>query len=117
MSADDPSRTKLFVFLGAVGLVGFSFSVLLARARSRRRIRLAPAVAPRATRWPAEPEIDRMRLPTVDAYYPAPISVGEPDSRRAMRPSLVPRDEESHDEQLEVEQMLARYAGQPFRER
>jgi hypothetical protein len=117
MGADDSARTRLFMFLGAVALVGFSSSVLLARARARRRIRLAPAVARRATRWPAEPAIDRMRLPTVDAYYPALISTGEPGSRRAVRPSIIPRDDEARDEQFEVEQMLARYAGQPRRER
>jgi len=109
--ADVPDRTKLLVFLGVVALVGFSFSVLLGRARSRRRIRLAPAVARRATRWPAEPQIDRMRLPSVDDYYPTPIPVSD-GTGGARRPSIVPRDEEARDEQFDVEQMLARYAGQ-----
>jgi hypothetical protein len=109
--ADVPDRTKLLVFLGAVALVGFSFSVLLGRARSRRRVRLEPAVARRATRWPAEPQIDRMRLPSVDNYYPAPIPVSD-GSGGARRSSIVPRDEDGRDEEFDVEQMLARYAGQ-----
>jgi hypothetical protein len=107
---DDPARTKLFLFLGAVAVAGFSSSVLLGRAR-RQRIRLEPAVASRATRWPAEPEIDRMRLPSVDEYYPAIVPVSD-SPRRSRRPSLVPRDEEARPEQLEVEQILARYSGQ-----
>jgi len=118
MGAADPARMKLFIFLGTFVLVGVASSVLLARARGRRRIRFAPAaVARRATRWPAEPEIDRMRLPTVDTYHPALVSGYDAGSRGAVRPSIVPRDEEPGDEQFEVEQMLARYAGQSQRRR
>jgi hypothetical protein len=106
LRADDPARTQLIMFLCAVAVVGFSSSMLLNRAR-RRRIRLEPVGARRATRWPAEPQIDRMQLPTVDEYYPALIPVGDTGAR-VVRPSIVSLD----DERAEVEDLLARYSGQ-----
>jgi hypothetical protein len=106
LRADDPARTQLIMFLCAVAVVGFSSSMLLNRAR-RRRIRLEPVGAGRATRWPAEPAIDRMQLPSVDEYYPALIPVGDTGAR-VVRPSSVSLD----DERAEVEDLLARYSGQ-----
>jgi hypothetical protein len=110
--APDSSRTQLGVLLGLVALVGFSTSVLLARARARRRIRLAPVVAQRRPRWPADPQIDPMQLPDVDRVHPAFARGNEAASRRAVQPSIVPRDDARYDEQYEVEDLLARYSGQ-----
>jgi hypothetical protein len=110
--APDSSRTQLAVFLGAVALIGFSTSVLLARARARRRIRLAPVTAQRRPRWPADPQIDPMQLPDVDRLHPARVRGEEAMSRRAAQPSIIPRDDARYDEQYEVEDLLARYSGQ-----
>ena len=108
----DSSRTRLAAFLGAVALAGFSISVLLARARARRRIRFEPAGGRRRPLWPADAEIDAMRLPDVEAQRPALLSRGAPAARRAAPLSIVPRDDARYDEQYEVEDLLARYGGQ-----
>jgi hypothetical protein len=108
----DPSRMQLAALLGAVALIGFSTSVLLARARARRRIRLEPVMAQRRPRWPADPRIDPMQLPEVDRIHPALARRSETAPRRAVRPSIVPRDDARYDEQYEVEDLLARYSGQ-----
>ena len=111
-STIDSSRTRLAAFLGAVALAGFSISVLLARARARRRIRLEPAGGRRRTIWPADAEIDDMQLPDADDERPALASRSEPAPPRTARLSVVPRDDARYDEQYEVEDLLARYGGQ-----
>lgn len=110
-TADDPARTRLFAFLGAVAVAGFSTSVLLARARAKRQLRIEPAAARRVTRWPAEPELDRMHLPAVNGFYQAPAR-GEQPAQRKSQVSVVPRDDARYDEEYEVENLLARYSGQ-----
>jgi hypothetical protein len=110
-STIDSSRTRLAAFLGAVALAGFSTSVLLARARARRRIRLEPAGGRRRPIWPADAEIDHMDLPDVDRFQPALAGHGEPAPPRTARLSAVPRDDVRYDEQYEVEDLLARYGG------
>jgi hypothetical protein len=110
-STIDSSRARLFAFLGAVALAGFSISVLVARARARRRIRLEPALARRRPRWPADAEIDQMQLPEADRY-PSLATGSEPGSRRAAGLSFIPREDARYDEQYEVEDLLARYGGQ-----
>jgi len=110
-STIDSSRTRLFAFLGAVALAGFSISVLVARARARRRIRVEPAMARRRPRWPADPTIDQMQLPEAERY-PSLARGSEPASRRAAGLSIIPRDDARYDEQYEVEDLLARYGGQ-----
>ncbi len=114
-ASDDASRARLFAFLGAVAVAGFSTSVLLARARARRQVRLQPVAAGRATRWPAEPEVDRMHLPPMANYYPRLGAGREPPSRPTPQVSVVPRDDVRYDEQYEVEDLLARYSGQTRR--
>jgi hypothetical protein len=111
-STIDSSRTRLAAFLGAVALAGFSTSVLLARARARRRIRLEPAGGRRRQIWPADAEIDDMELPGVGDERPALASRNEPAPPRTARLSVVPRDDVRYDEQYEVEDLLARYGGQ-----
>ncbi|MGY3454276.1 hypothetical protein [Bradyrhizobium sp. USDA 4353] len=106
---DDAARTRLFAFLGAVAVAGFSTSVLLARARAKRQLRLEPVAARRVSRWPAEPELDRMHLPPVDSFHPG-LARREP--QRVRQVSVVPRDDARYDEQYEVEDLLARYSGQ-----
>lgn len=116
---DDPARTQLIALLAAVAVAGFSSSVLLARARARRQIRLEPASASmrRIAHWPAEPELDRMRLPPINDHYPALAPRGESEPRRTPRLSVVERDHTHYDEQFEVEELLSRYSGQPRTER
>ena len=111
-ASDDASRTRLFAFLGAVAVAGFSTSVLLARARARRQVRIQPVAARRTTAWPAEPELDRMHLPPVTNYYPSLETGREPPSRPMPQVSVVPRDDVRYDEQYEVEDLLTRYSGQ-----
>jgi hypothetical protein len=111
-STVDSSRTRLAVFLGAVALAGFSISVLIARARARRRIRLEPTGARRRPLWPADPEIDQMQLPNEDRDIPELAMRSEPAPRRAARLSIVPRGEVYYDDQYEIENLLARYGGQ-----
>ncbi|MBR1137956.1 MAG: hypothetical protein E6614_03150 [Bradyrhizobium sp.] len=111
---DDPARTRLFAFLGAVAVAGFSTSVLLARARAKRQLRLEPVAARRVARWPAEPELDRMHLPPVDRFHPA-LARGEQPVKRVSQVSMVPRDDVRYDDQYEVEDLLARYSGQARR--
>ncbi|CCD87069.1 conserved exported protein of unknown function [Bradyrhizobium sp. ORS 285] len=106
---DEAARTRLFAFLGAVAVAGFSTSVLLARARAKRQLRLEPVAARRVSRWPAEPELDRMHLPAVDSFHPG-LPRREP--QRMAQVSVVPRDDARYDEQYEVEDLLARYSGQ-----
>ncbi|WP_257166006.1 hypothetical protein [Bradyrhizobium sp. SRS-191] len=106
---DEAARTRLFAFLGAVAVAGFSTSVLLARARAKRQLRLEPVAARRVSRWPAEPELDRMHLPAVDSFHPG-LQRREP--QRMAQVSVVPRDDVRYDEQYEVEDLLARYSGQ-----
>ncbi|WP_434908813.1 hypothetical protein [Bradyrhizobium oligotrophicum] len=115
MSGDDASKTRMFAFLGAVAIAGFSISVLFARARGRRQLRIEPAAARRVTRWPAEPELDRMQLPPVDSYYPALAGRRGKSSQSTAQVSVVPRDDARYDEQYEVEDLLARYSGQERR--
>ncbi|WP_315776164.1 MULTISPECIES: hypothetical protein [unclassified Bradyrhizobium] len=115
MSGDDASRTRMFAFLGAVAIAGFSISVLFARARGRRQLRIEPVAARRVTRWPAEPELDRMHLPPVDSYYPALAGRRGKSSQPTAQVSVVPRDDVRYDEQYEVEDLLARYSGQERR--
>ncbi|MGJ5179953.1 hypothetical protein ACQR16_30590 [Bradyrhizobium oligotrophicum] len=105
---DEAARTRLFAFLGAVAVAGFSTSVLLARARAKRQLRIEPVAARRVTRWPAEPELDRMHLPPVGGIRPG---AARPQPQRAARISVVPRDDARYDEQYEVEDLLARYSG------
>lgn len=117
---DDLGRTQLIALLAAVAVAGFSSSVLLARARARRQIRLEPASASmrRITHWPAEPELDRMRLPPIDDHYPAFAPPrGEAEPRRTPRLSVVQRDHMPYDDQFEVEELLSRYSGQTRTER
>lgn len=102
----DAGRAQLMAFLAAVAVAGFSTSVLLSRAR-RRRIPVE-AVA-RRPRWPAEPQIDRMQLPSADRY-PA-LARGDDHARQASRLSVVHEDEARYDDQYEIEDMLSRYAG------
>jgi hypothetical protein len=111
VSTIDSSRARLFAFLGAVALAGFSTSVLVARARARRRIRLEPALARRRPHWPADAAIDQMQLPEADRY-PALAAGSEPGPRRASGLSIIPREGARYDEQYEVEDLLARYGGQ-----
>jgi len=111
-AADDPARTRLFAFLGAVAVAGFSTSVLLARARAKRQLRIEPAAVRRVTRWPAEPELDRMHLPAVDGFHHAPAARREQPAQRRSQVSVVPRDDARYDEEYEVENLLARYSGQ-----
>ncbi|WP_407159225.1 hypothetical protein [Bradyrhizobium sp. STM 3557] len=111
-STIDSSRTRLAAFLGAVALAGFSTSVLLARARARRRIRLEPVGGRRRQIWPADAEIDDMQLPDVGNERPAFASRNEPAPPRTARLSVVPHDDVRYDEQYEVEDLLARYGGQ-----
>jgi hypothetical protein len=108
----DSSRTRLAALLGAIALAGFSTSVLLARARARRRVRLEPAMASRRTRWPVDAEIDRMQLPEVDRLHPAIDLDRAPAARRTSQLSIVPADEARYDDQYEVEDLLSRYSGQ-----
>jgi hypothetical protein len=108
----DPSRTQLAVLLGAVALAGFATSVLLARARARRRIHLEPVTAQRRARWPADAPIDHMQLPDVARTHPALALRRESASPRLVQPSIVPRDDARYDEQYEVEDLLARYSSQ-----
>ncbi|CAL75866.1 conserved hypothetical protein; putative signal peptide [Bradyrhizobium sp. ORS 278] len=105
---DNAARTRLFAFLGAVAVAGFSTSVLLARARAKRQLRIEPAAARYVSRWPTEPELDRMHLPRVDDFHAAAAARRE----RAAQLSVVPRDDARYDEQYEVEDLLARYSGQ-----
>ncbi|WP_244423219.1 hypothetical protein [Bradyrhizobium sp. ORS 375] len=107
---DDAARTRLFAFLGAVAVAGFSTSVLLARARAKRQLRIEPAAARYVSRWPTEPELDRMHLPPVDDFHPTSAMRREP--QRAAQLSVVPRDDVRYDDQYEVEDLLARYSGQ-----
>jgi hypothetical protein len=107
---DDAARTRLFAFLGAVAVAGFSTSVLLARARAKRQLRIEPVAPRRVTRWPAEPELDRMHLPPVDSFHPGMATRREP--QRVAQVSVVPRDDVRYDDQYEVEDLLARYSGQ-----
>ncbi|GLH80572.1 hypothetical protein SSBR45G_54810 [Bradyrhizobium sp. SSBR45G] len=110
-TSDDAARTRLFAFLGAVAVAGFSTSVLLARARAKRQLRIEPVTAARrVARWPAEPELDSMHLPSVDSFRPAAAMRREP--QRATQVSVVPRDDVRYDEEYEVEDLLARYSGQ-----
>jgi hypothetical protein len=111
-STMDSSRTRLAAFLGAVALAGFSTSVLLARARARRRIRLEPTGGRRRQIWPADAEIDDMQLPAVGNEHPTYAARNEPAPPRTARLSVVPRDDVRYDEQYEVEDLLARYGGQ-----
>jgi hypothetical protein len=111
-STIDSSRTRLAAFLGAVALAGFSTSVLLARARARRRIRLEPVGGRRRHIWPTDAEIDDMHLPDVGNERPAFAVRNEPAPPRTARLSVVPRDDVRYDEQYEVEDLLARYGGQ-----
>ncbi|MGC2778422.1 MAG: hypothetical protein WA418_22580 [Bradyrhizobium sp.] len=111
-ASDDAARTRLFAFLGAVAIAGFSISVLLARARAKRQLHIEPALARRVTRWPVEPELDRMHLPPVESCYPGLAPRREARSQPASRVSVVPRDDVRYDEQYEVEDLLARYSGQ-----
>jgi hypothetical protein len=108
----DSSRTRLAALLGAIALAGFSTSVLLARARARRRVRLEPAMASRRTRWPVDAEIDRMQLPEVDRLHPAIDLDRAPAARRTSQLSIVPADDARYDDQYEVEDLLSRYSGQ-----
>ncbi|WP_345778945.1 hypothetical protein [Bradyrhizobium ontarionense] len=112
-ASDDAARTRLFAFLGAVAVAGFSTSVLLARARAKRQLRIEPVAARRVTRWPVEPELDRMHLPPVESYYPGLAPRGKARSQPTSQVSVVPRDDVRYDEQYEVEDLLARYSGQP----
>jgi len=111
-STIDSSRTRLAAFLGAVALAGFSTSVLLARARARRRIRLEPVGGRRRHIWPTDAEIDDMHLPDVGNERPEFAVRNEPAPPRTARLSVVPRDDVRYDEQYEVEDLLARYGGQ-----
>jgi len=114
-AGDDASRTRMFAFLGAVAVAGFSISVLFARARAKRQLRIEPIATRRVTRWPAEPELDRMHLPPVENYYPG-LAGRRPTSAQAnAQVSVVPRDDVRYDEQYEVEDLLARYSGQARR--
>jgi hypothetical protein len=108
--ADDPDRTQLIALLGAIAIAGFSTSVLFARARARRQIQLEPVGARRGVQWPAEPELDRMRLAPIKDQYPALMQHGEDEPRRTPRLSVVQRDHARYDEQFEVEDLLSRYA-------
>jgi hypothetical protein len=108
----DSSRTRLAVFLGAVALAGFSTSVLLARARARRRIRLEPVIARRRHHWPADAELDDIQLPDVVHFQPVMATRDERPSRRAAQVSIVPRDDVHYDEQYEIEDLLSRFGGQ-----
>ncbi|MGJ4891591.1 hypothetical protein ACQR1Y_25625 [Bradyrhizobium sp. HKCCYLRH3099] len=112
MAADDASKTRMFAFLGAIAVAGFSTSVLFARARARRQLRLEPVAARRVPRWPEEPQLDRMHLPPVENYYPG-LAQRRPPAVRQVK--VVPRDDARYDEQYEVEDLLARYSGQPRR--
>lgn len=117
---DDLGRTQLIALLAAVAVAGFSSSVLLARARARRQIRLEPASASRRriTHWPAEPELDRMRLSPIDDHYPAFAPPrGDAEPHRTPRLSVVQRDHMPYDDQFEVEELLSRYSGQMRPER
>ncbi|CCE00248.1 hypothetical protein [Bradyrhizobium sp. STM 3809] len=105
---EDAARTRLFAFLGAVAVAGFSTSVLLARARSKRKLRIEPVAARYVSRWPTEPELDRMHLPSVDDFHPAAM---RREPQRAAQLSVVPGDDVRYDEQYEVEDLLARYSG------
>lgn len=109
LSADDASRTRLMAFLGAVALTGFATSVLFARARSRRRIQIEPVR--RGSRWPSEPQLDRMQLAAIDDY-PALPRARDLERGRPNRLSVVPQDDVSYEEQYQVEDLLARYSGQ-----
>jgi hypothetical protein len=111
-SKTEPSRTQLVALLGAVALAGFATSVLLARARARRRIHLEPVTAQRRARWPADAPIDHMQLPDVARSHPALALRRESGPPRLVQPSIVPRDDARYDEQYEVEDLLARYRGQ-----
>ncbi|MGJ4929830.1 hypothetical protein ACQR1I_27875 [Bradyrhizobium sp. HKCCYLS2038] len=110
--SDDAARTRLLAFLAAVAVAGFSISVLLARARARRQLRIEPVATRRMSRWPAEPELDHMHLPPVGSLYQEMSRRREQPAQRASQVSVVPRDDERYDDQYEVEDLLARYSGQ-----
>ena len=106
----------MFAFLGAVAVAGFSISVLFARARGKRQLRIEPVATRRVTRWPAEPgNFDRMHLPPVESYYPGLARRKPTSSQASAQVSVVPRDDVRYDEQYEVEDLLARYSGQSRR--